>query len=435
MTNPIIEVKDLSKAYRLGNLGAKSFSDDLRNLWLRLTNRKANIDPRVLEQLKKTEGSQQISPENKNEFWALRKLNFVIHPGEVVGIIGHNGAGKSTLLKIISRITEPTNGEIILRGRLSSLLEVGTGFHPDLTGRENIYLNGAILGMTRKEIDSKFDDIVDFAKVEDFVNTPVKRYSSGMYVRLAFSVAAHLEPEILIVDEVLAVGDAEFQRRCLDKMREVAQSGRSILFVSHNMQSIRNLCSECLVLKDGGILFRGKTHEAINHYLTDNSVEAMEGEVSFPKAAERYGTGEVLIEKIRIINSDGSTTSKICFRESFSIEIYAQVISNLPQCVIFLSITDSNDSFAALSYTCDTHPEFNAERGMIKFVFNCKGTLLPGDYYVVPCVSNMQRAIDQIQRAIKFKVIRAAVVGEKSFPLPEVRGHTLIEGEWEVSAC
>ena len=260
---------------------------------------------------KKTEGSQQISPENKNKFWALRNINFVIHPGEVVGIIGHNGAGKSTLLKIISRITEPTSGEIILRGRLSSLLEVGTGFHPDLTGRENIYLNGAILGMTRKEIDSKFDDIVDFAKVEDFVNTPVKRYSSGMYVRLAFSVAAHLEPEILIVDEVLAVGDAEFQRRCLDKMREVAQSGRSILFVSHNMQSIRNLCSECLVLKDGGILFRGKTHEAINHYLTDNSVEAMDGEVSFrKKAAERYGTGEVLIEKIRMINSDGSTTSK-----------------------------------------------------------------------------------------------------------------------------
>jgi lipopolysaccharide transport system ATP-binding protein len=201
------------------------------------------------------------------EFWALRDVTFGVEAGQVMGIIGRNGAGKSTLLKVLSRITEPTTGRIELRGRIASLLEVGTGFHPELTGRENVYLNGTILGMRRREIDRKFDEIVDFAEVRRFIDTPVKRYSSGMYVRLAFAVAAHLEPEILVIDEVLAVGDAEFQRKCLGKMRDVAHEGRTVLFVSHNMAAIRGLCTRAIVMDGGRIALDGSVDRAISAYL------------------------------------------------------------------------------------------------------------------------------------------------------------------------
>src|SRR5437763_1479946 len=202
------------------------------------------------------------------EFWALRDINFSVRRGEVVGIIGRNGAGKSTLLKILSRITDPTEGRVKLKGRVASLLEVGTGFHPELTGRENIYLNGAILGMHRAEIRAKFDEIVAFAETEKFLDTPVKRYSSGMYVRLAFSVAAHLEPEILVIDEVLAVGDAEFQKKCLGKMESVARGGRTVLFVSHNMVAVRSLCSRSILLDQGNIIAEGEVGSTIDAYLT-----------------------------------------------------------------------------------------------------------------------------------------------------------------------
>ncbi len=224
------------------------------------------------------------------EFWALKDLSFDINPGDRVGIIGRNGAGKSTLLKILSRIVDPTTGRVTIDGRLSSLLEVGTGFHPELSGRENIYLNGAILGMSRKEIASKFDEIVAFAEVERFLDTPVKRYSSGMYVRLAFAVAAHLEPEILVVDEVLAVGDSEFQRKCLGKMNEVAMGGRTILFVSHNMAAIQNLCSTAIYLKHGQLVSQGATGEVISTYLQDTGAAAR---VDLASRTDRQGNGAI----------------------------------------------------------------------------------------------------------------------------------------------
>src|SRR5262249_43592020 len=201
-------------------------------------------------------GRQLVAGDEVEEFWALKDVSFEVKRGEVVGIIGRNGAGKSTLLKVLSRVTEPSTGRVTIKGRVASLLEVGTGFHQELTGRENIYLNGAILGMTRAEIRRKFDEIVAFAEVEKFLDTPVKRYSSGMYVRLAFAVAAHLDPEILIVDEVLAVGDAEFQRKCLGKMGEVARGGRTVLFVSHNLPAVTNLCNDLITLAHGNIVFR-----------------------------------------------------------------------------------------------------------------------------------------------------------------------------------
>lgn len=202
----------------------------------------------------------------KDEFWALKDVSFEVKKGEVIGIIGKNGAGKSTLLKILSQITKPTEGRIEINGRVASLLEVGTGFHPELTGRENVYLNGTILGMTRKEVESKFDEIVAFSGVEKFIDTPVKHYSSGMYVRLAFAVAAHLEPEILIIDEVLAVGDAEFQKKCLGKMKDVAGEGRTVLFVSHNMGAVKNLCHRAILLKNGQLNFMGGVEDVIKNY-------------------------------------------------------------------------------------------------------------------------------------------------------------------------
>ena len=253
---PIIQVKNLSKNYIISHEGRESYTA-LRDV--------------IAKKTKQLFSFSKSSPKNnitKEEFWALKDISFDIQPGDRIGIIGRNGAGKSTLLKILSRITEPTSGEIKIRGRVASLLEVGTGFHPELTGRENIFLNGAILGMSRAEIRSKFDEIVDFAEVEKFLDTPVKRYSSGMYVRLAFAVAAHLEPEILVVDEVLAVGDAQFQKKCLGKMQDVSTNeGRTVLFVSHNMDSIRQLCDKGIQLENGLLIKEGKIGMVLENYL------------------------------------------------------------------------------------------------------------------------------------------------------------------------
>lgn len=257
--NPIISVEGLGKSYTIRHEGQTRYKS-LREEIFRLPKRLLNRDG-----------------QSKEEFWALKDVNFDIMPGERVGIIGRNGAGKSTLLKLLSRITEPTTGRITLRGRVASLLEVGTGFHPELTGRENIFLNGAILGMSRAEVRRKFDEIVDFAGVEKFLDTPVKRYSSGMYVRLAFAVAAHLEPEILIVDEVLAVGDAEFQKKCLGKMEDVGREGRTVLFVSHNMGAVQSICNKSILFDAGLLKFIGSTHEALRVYKNIKSVPIVRG--------------------------------------------------------------------------------------------------------------------------------------------------------------
>lgn len=260
METPIIEVKNIGKRYTI---------DHERGRYIALRDVFASIIRRPFAFMK-TKAKRAVGLDKKEEFWALRNVNFSVQKGEVIGIIGRNGAGKSTLLKILSQITPPTEGEITLRGRVGSLLEVGTGFHPELTGRENIFLNGAILGMKRSEIARKFDDIVNFAGVGKFIDTPVKRYSSGMYVRLAFSVAAHMEPDILIVDEVLAVGDAEFQKKCLGKMEEVTRKeGRTILFVSHNMAAVDMLCKKTVWLENGTVRRIGETKDIVAAYLTD----------------------------------------------------------------------------------------------------------------------------------------------------------------------
>lgn len=268
MSDFAIKFENISKQYQLGSIGTGTLSHDLKRWWT--IHVRGQEDP----YLKIGQVNEQSDKSSDGIVWALRDINLEVKDGEVLGIIGKNGAGKSTLLKILSRVTTPTTGRITARGRIASLLEVGTGFHPEMTGRENIFMNGSIMGMTKSEIRSKFDEIVDFAGVAKYIDTPVKRYSSGMTVRLGFAIAAHLEPEILVVDEVLAVGDAEFQKKAIGKMQDVSQSGgRTVLFVSHNMNAVRTLCSKGIVLKSGQVIFEGNTDDAINQYINVNTLQ------------------------------------------------------------------------------------------------------------------------------------------------------------------
>ena len=291
MSDTVISVENLGKKYVIGH----QMQGEYATLRDQLTNGAKSLGRRLF---KFYNGSNRGS--NQEEFWALNDVSFEIKQGDRVGIIGRNGAGKSTLLKILSRITEPTTGEVAINGRVASLLEVGTGFHPELTGRENVYLNGAILGMSKVEIKRKFDEIVDFAEVEKFLDTPVKRYSSGMYVRLAFAVAAHLEPEILIVDEVLAVGDIQFQKKCLGKMQDVSKNqGRTVLFVSHNMEAIQRLCSHCLMLERGQLSAQGDTASIIQRYISNNFYQTSPNNWIDVSDAIRTGTGEARFVEVQ----------------------------------------------------------------------------------------------------------------------------------------
>jgi lipopolysaccharide transport system ATP-binding protein len=297
----VIQIENLWKEYRLGVISHGTLSRDLQSWWARLRGKEdpnSKLQPMLAGQEKQIEG---------DHFWALRDINLEVKEGEILGIIGRNGAGKSTLLKLLSRITAPTKGQIKVKGRIASLLEVGTGFHPELTGRENIFMNGAILGMSKKEIKSKLDEIIDFSGIEQFIDTPVKRYSSGMYVRLAFAVAAHLEPEILIIDEVLAVGDADFQKKCLGKIGEVSKDGRTVLYVSHNMPSIAELCSNCITLRGGEIIFSGSAvagteRYSNNFYCQDEEQKTDVITLNSVNFLETANEREVLIDKPVIIS-------------------------------------------------------------------------------------------------------------------------------------
>jgi lipopolysaccharide transport system ATP-binding protein len=289
----VIKVEDISKQYRIGTVGTGSLVHDLNRTWHKLRGKE---DP----YLKIGDVNDRTVKGISDYVWALQDINFEVKQGEVLGIIGRNGAGKSTLLKILSRTTTPTTGKINIKGRIASLLEVGTGFHPELSGRENIFLNGAILGMTRQEIKNKFDEIVDFAGVERYIDTPVKRYSSGMYVRLAFAVAAHLEPEILIVDEVLAVGDVEFQKKALGKMKSISKGdGRTVLFVSHNLTAIKNLCSKSIFMNKGNIKMIGNTEEVMNSYQTHDVNSSMRH--YFDEPADAPGNDKVKMKRIEVV--------------------------------------------------------------------------------------------------------------------------------------
>jgi lipopolysaccharide transport system ATP-binding protein len=408
MSQPIIAVRGVSKVYRLGTIGPTSLKEEVTRLWSRARRRESNA---------RDNGSK--------EFWALRDVSFDVQPGEVVGIIGKNGAGKSTLLKILSRITEQTSGEITLRGRVASLLEVGTGFHPDLTGRENIYLNGAILGMSKAEIRRKFDEIVAFAEVEPFIDTPVKRYSSGMYVRLAFAVAAHLEPEILIVDEVLAVGDIAFQNKCLGKMGTAARHGRTVLFVSHNLAAVQNLCQRAVLLDRGSLIEVGSTESILRRYVAQNSSAA---HIPLADRQDRTGTGLVRMSSVSLDDGNGATLNAFRGGEAARFVLHYQNLAgrNLRNVQIDVSIDDAAGQRIALLSSSFTGPfELRSDVDTIEVRID-RLPLMPGKYAFTLFFAVNGEIADWIQNAGSFDVepgdfFRTGKV------LSRVQGHFLID--------
>ena len=325
----VIQIDAISKLYKLGTVGRRSVQDDIKGWWAKFRKQE---DPfqKIGEK-----NIRRISGESKY-IWALKDINLNIKEGEILGIIGKNGAGKSTLLKILSRITSPTKGSVKIRGRTASLLEVGTGFHPELTGRENIFLNGAILGMTKTEIDNKLDQIVDFSGIERFINTPVKKYSSGMYVRLAFAVAAHLEPEILIVDEVLAVGDQSFQDKCLGKMQSVSKSGRTILFVSHNLHAVRKLCQRAILLENGMLVDEGDIDQVLTSYTQKTHKQSPI--VDLPPAENNE---PIFGKRLRFFNKTGASQTTFRIREIWKVKLEFELIESLPHIIASVGIITS----------------------------------------------------------------------------------------------
>jgi lipopolysaccharide transport system ATP-binding protein len=399
MSNTVISIENLSKAYRLGQIGTGALKDDLKVWWAK---KRGQPNPLL------TIGQQDHGNRHGETLWALQDISFAVQEGDVLGIIGRNGAGKSTLLKILSRVTAPTVGHVRVKGRIASLLEVGTGFHPDLTGRENIYLNGAILGMNRKETARKFDEIVAFSEIEQFIDTPVKRYSSGMYVRLAFAVAAHLDPEILIVDEVLAVGDAEFQKKCIGKMKDVSvEGGRTVLFVSHNTAAVRALCTSCIYLANGRLRAQGPVNEIVSEYL--RPVVARE-----ESATVRSRHGIELFEARLVPKSDLKSSRPIHFDEPCELRI--RIGADEPQASVAVVVRIHDEAGALVSSVC------SPEEGIAPFVLGTQHTvrfdiprmlLMPGRYFVSVFVfrPNDSTAYLEADGFTKFEVLPAVVRG------------------------
>lgn len=373
MTDIVIKVENIGKKYTIGHQAGNGRYTALRDVAMQ------NARKLLCKTKDMFHGRPIIRGDEMEEFWALKDITFEIRQGETVGIIGRNGAGKSTLLKILSRITDPSTGRVSIKGRVASLLEVGTGFHPELTGRENVYLNGAILGMTRAEIKKKFDEIVAFAEVEKFLDTPVKRYSSGMYVRLAFAVAAHLEPEILVVDEVLAVGDAMFQKKCLGKMGEVSKQGRTILFVSHNMAAITSLCNTALLLDQGRIVARGKTSDIVLSYYSQGLASPAFFEYSH--SSNFIGDEHASLISGAVVDKSGESSSEVDIREPIRIIMKYNIISSknkyFPNFHIFSS--DGTYAFISSPQAIDVaHPGVYEAACMIPANFLNEGTYFVG---------------------------------------------------------
>jgi lipopolysaccharide transport system ATP-binding protein len=365
-----ISVKNLGKRYQIGAAETKFRYNMLRDVLVDTVYAPVRLVKALV--------GKSDRRANKNFIWALKDISFDLEEGKVLGIVGRNGAGKSTLLKILSRVTDPTKGTVSVRGRVGSLLEVGTGFHPELTGRENIYMNGAILGMKRAEIDKKFDEMVDFSEVGQFIDTPVKRYSSGMYLRLAFAVAAHLEPEILVVDEVLAVGDAEFQRKCLGKMNDVAQQGRTVLFVSHNMSAILRLTQEALVLKKGQLIKRAPTPEAVDFYLASGQAET--GERIWDRDDIRADAAPFTPVALRIKDKTGKIVDTVRSTEPITIEWEYQLDAPITGLRLGLYLNTMRGEYVFTTFDTDDAKQFDqfGARQAGRYVSRC---VVPADFF------------------------------------------------------
>lgn len=413
----VINVTNLSKKYTIGHQRRESYQT-LREV---ISGKALDFGRRLIHPFNSSSGQPLSGAPDSEDFWALDKVSFNINQGERVGIVGRNGAGKSTLLKILSRITEPTAGQVKIKGRVASLLEVGTGFHPELTGRENVFLNGAILGMSRVEIKRKFDEIVDFAGVEKFLDTPVKRYSSGMHVRLGFSVAAHLESEILIIDEVLAVGDMQFQKKCFGKMKEVSGAGRTLLFVSHNMASIQRLCSRALLLDSGQISADDQTRITLKKYLKSGQ-EKKHFLMDLNKIGRRYESAKcnhIRLQKCYLVDSNGCPTHSLMFGEPLNIKIEVFSGKRFQNIKFVLGIeTTLNERI----FTADSEEfgfNFSADAGeSFEILASFKGiALMPGDYRIgVASIRSGSIGYDTLTDLMQFEV-NTQVIGGKSPPL------------------
>ena len=417
MSKPIIDVEHLSKCYRIGAM---------REPYLSLREELTKKGRRVSSAVSRVFGKGEASPSGSEaDFWALKDVSFSVQEGEAVGIIGRNGAGKSTLLKILSQITPPTKGQITMRGRVASLLEVGTGFHPELTGRENIFLNGAILGMRREEIRRKFDEIVAFAEVDKFLDTPVKRYSSGMYVRLAFAVAAHLEPEVLVVDEVLAVGDARFQQKCLRKMSEVVSVGRTVLFVSHNMAAVSALCKIGVLIEQGRVRMIDQTSKVIHQYLSIDKGPAS-SLVDHSGRSERY---KPHLMKIEVVSRDTGLSGVVACGEScdvrFELADYAQRNTRIGFTIYdILGTRICHFDTATIQPVPD--PILPRTQAVCRIpVLN----LVPGNYHINAAVYDGTVLLDHVSRAYDFQIAESNYLGSGKLP-DAADGFAVLHYEW-----
>ena len=373
--------------------------------------------------------------DTERELWALRDVSLEIAGGEAIGLIGANGAGKSTLLKLLSHITLPSEGRIVLRGKVATLLEVGTGFHPELSGRDNIFINGAILGMRRREIESRFDEIVDFSGIERFIDTPVKRYSSGMYVRLAFAVAAHLETDILLADEVLAVGDTSFQRKCLGKMQEVAERGRTVVFVSHNLSAVQNLCSRAYWIGDGHIRAEGATSSVITAYMRESGLHEEPGRAVVGPGVHRTGSGAARLLSVELVNGSGEVVNQLALDERFGVRMHFEVFEPIDDALVEVGLARPDGMRVITSYNIDgTDGPFMLERGRYDIQAWLGVALLPGDLQLSVGLHHLAGAtLDMVDGVVPFSVLRTTLDG--SFPYPAgVQGSVRPDSQWSVSA-
>lgn len=425
----VIKAENISKQYKLGAVGMSNLQDDVKRLFARLQGKE---DP-FLKIGEENSRDQSIKKGDSKYVWALKDINFEINKGEVVGIIGKNGAGKSTLLKILSRVTEPTTGQLKYKGRLASLLEVGTGFHPDLTGRDNVFLNGAILGMKRQEIAKKFDEIVEFSGVAKYIDTPVKRYSSGMYVRLAFAVAAHLDPDILIIDEVLAVGDQEFQNKCIEKMKSVAKQGNTVLFVSHNLPTVKSFCTKGIFMKHGSIVMNGDINEAINEYLTENKDVAETGVI--PRDFFRlHKTNGATITRVCCVNATGDLCNEFAFGEKIRLRVEFEVEQPINPISIDVMIgTTTGDQYALVTDLSKQAYEGTSRVGVHKLEAEIDENILPGIYSLSSGIADQFSGInyDWLENVFTFRVQNVAKDGGYDYPYTASHGFINLKSNWK----
>lgn len=440
MSDIALKVENLYKRYRLGAVDRQAFKEDVISWWAAIRGKPDPYEQYITSNdLAAIQDSEEMKSLKARYVWALQDINFEVKKGEIVGIIGKNGAGKSTLLKILSKTTTPTKGQVKVNGRIASLLEVGTGFHGELTGRENIYLNGAILGMKRHEIKTRLDEIIAFAGVDAYIDTPVKRYSSGMYVRLAFAVGAHLLSDILIVDEVLAVGDAEFQKKCIGKMQDVSKGeGKTVLFVSHNMQVIKNLCSRGILLKNGRVEIQGNMSSVMGEYMKKNIDISVSGEIPFD--AERYCTGEAQFTRAFLIDEKGEKIKNIFFKQKIKLHLELNVVKTIPKAIIAIHILDSEGEELAMVtdetaiLTNEKTILENLEIGIYAIDLEIPNIFFEGDYNLNILLAHYPSGsdIDFVERVYSFTIERLGNVGEADFQWTK-HGHVLLNGQFQIN--